>query len=90
MKKLALFLTAGAAIAAALAAAPAHAFAPARVWVSGTGTDSIGCGSVASPCATFSQALSLVAVGGESRGDGGTGRQKECELFHGFSPVGGR
>jgi len=53
------------AIVFALWAVPANATTMNRVWVSGTGNDVAGCGAIASPCATFTGALTSVAAGGE-------------------------
>ena len=39
--------------------------AASKVWVSNSGVDSGTCGAVTSPCATFQQAVSNVASGGE-------------------------
>jgi hypothetical protein len=47
----------------ALCASPAVA-APAQIFVSGKGTDSVGCGAPASPCRTFQFAHDAVATGG--------------------------
>jgi len=54
------------ALAATLGAlSPARAAPPTKVWVSHGGADSATCGPTASPCATFRQAYTNVAAGGE-------------------------
>ena len=57
-------LVMGLAIAAPIMPAAA-ALVQSKVWVSNAGVDSASCGSIASPCATFQQAILNVAAGGE-------------------------
>jgi len=52
-------------LVAVLHAAPTGTLAATKVWVANTGVDSMSCGSIASPCATFQQAFNNVAAGGE-------------------------
>jgi len=52
-----------AAIAALLL--PPDALAATKVWVADTGIDTVTCGDVSTPCATFQQAHNNVAAGGE-------------------------
>jgi hypothetical protein len=63
MRKLALLLPLGAALALFALAVPAHAQAT-RTWVSGVGDDANPCSRTA-PCKTFAGAISKTAAGGE-------------------------
>ena len=64
VSKSALSLAALGAALALLAGTPANA-QPRKVWVSGYGTDSATCGTIAAPCVTLQQAVNNVMPGGD-------------------------
>src|SRR5271169_5577772 len=64
MTRIAIVIAAALAFAATLSVVPAHAAARDRVFVASYGDDSNPC-TFGSPCKTFKQAVSVVAVNGE-------------------------